>query len=220
MKSINKKIIVILVIAIFLLSYKYKTSTDNATDIKITDYFPNKEVIKVYSGGFENEGFILLINVFNEDIVKVKCFNGTGIETLYKISNKQIERISSQEVEADKLFYDNTIDVTDSSGKILLKHPIKKGTKWKTDKDNSNEITAIDKEVDTPIGKLKTIEVSRYKNKALYGKTYYAKEYGMVKYEVLYNDNTVLYQELIKDVIYNVKDYNTPENLYELIHNK
>lgn len=104
---------------------------------------------------------------------------GTISASVFKVTDKEIVRtfFRGEEYNQENLMNEKVNDNT-----VILKAPIKAGTKWKNPKDD-REITATDAVVETPAGKFTgCIKVSiRTENSTMY--EYYKAGVGMVKRE-------------------------------------
>lgn len=83
----------------------------------------------------------------------------------------------------DGAFY-KRVDQMDELGYMWI--PVKKevGTRFNVDGANYWEITSMTTDVTTPAGSYSCIVISRFNEQGLYSKRYYAKNVGLVKYEI------------------------------------
>ncbi|HWQ29573.1 MAG TPA: hypothetical protein VN549_01180 [Negativicutes bacterium] len=112
---------------------------------------------------------------------------GTVSANIYRITDDEIRLVYSQGEEYDKV---NLLDRKDNRDSIILKAPLKKGTKWKNAEDE-REIVASDASVDTPAGRFEAcIKVSiKSKDSTMY--EYFKAGVGMVKREFISEGLTV-----------------------------
>ncbi|HWR60275.1 MAG TPA: hypothetical protein VN580_01605, partial [Clostridia bacterium] len=112
---------------------------------------------------------------------------GTVSASVFKVADKEIVRtfFRGEEYNQENLMNEKANDNT-----IILKEPLKAGTKWKNQKDD-REIAATDAVVETPAGKFTgCIKVSiRTENSTMY--EYYKAGVGMVKREFVSEGMTV-----------------------------
>lgn len=153
----------------------------NAADtLKIEDYYPITENVKyIYKGeGNEFASYTVYIDYISNGRVQTRTNNG-GTETVrvMELKDGQLTELMSR---GETYFRENFTDREFSDGKILLKEPLKEGTSWSAGEGIKSTITGIDKEVVTPQGNHKAIEVTTEGSK---GTTveYYAKDVGLVK---------------------------------------
>lgn len=173
---------IIALIAILLGGYIIYNVTQRANgdnNYSVAEYFPDKEMIKVFDGGYENSGSIQIFDEFQDDRLQMRLVNhGTGVVMIYKTSDNDLKIIFSKETEDMAEGY---LDYPSNRDSIILKGPIKKGTKWSSD-GGDYEITGVDVNVTTPAGEFKALEVT-YKRDDYKYKSYYAKGLGLVKTE-------------------------------------
>ena len=225
-----KRLLVLLIFCLLLTSCNNldESIESNANEIENIDkeqienctkyYYPNKEMIIVFSGGYENSGMIYLINAFDKDMFKVKQYDhGAAVERIYKVSDNQIEEIYGAQVYEDELFNDNGFNKDFKRNQIILKAPIVIGAKWNANDEYINEITGVDVDIVTPIGTLKVIEVTMVIDKDTKLKKYYAEGIGLVKSQMIVGVDVVS-EDLIKQIYYNVEDFEDVESLYKLIN--
>ena len=170
-----------LVIAILFTSYSKDTvNTENDLyNLRIKDYIPKNNLLKVFNGGFENLGSISIVK--NADVDEYVIYNinsATGDISVYRAIDDFIKLIYFKgEVE---VFDKNYSSKDNNKDTIVLKSPIKKGTSWKDINDTQYEITGINKKINTPSGDYNTLELTLEK-KGYEIKKYYAKGLGVVK---------------------------------------
>lgn len=177
-----KKALFIFVSVILLMTTYYFINKDTGKDSVFTanEYFPKEIMTKKFSGGFENEGFTHIIDKIEDGKIQIKIQDtGMNMITVYKISQDQISLIYTLENTntSEEIDFENLIE---NKKDVIIKSPIKKGSKWMDDKNGKYEITGVNIEVNTPAGKFDTIEVT-YKNNDFEIKRYYAKNIGLVK---------------------------------------
>lgn len=180
----------------------------------INDFFAaSPDVEYIYEGdGGEFSSYKEYIDFFNEDKKQVRSLNG-GTEVVYIVEKTQNELKRIFEM-AEVYYKENFLSKDSNMEKILIKRPIKVGTKWDNNEFGQSEITSIDKNIETGFGTLKAVEVTTTNmvenNKTLL-KEYYAKGVGLVK--SVYKDE--LYEEnvILKEINEN-KEFKSTINLY------
>lgn len=112
---------------------------------------------------------------------------GTVSANIYRMTDDEVRMVYSQGEEYDKV---NLLDQKDNRNSIILKAPLKPGTKWKNAEDE-REIVAVDASVDTPAGRFEDcIKVSiKSQNSTMY--EYFKAGVGMVKREFISEGLTV-----------------------------
>ncbi len=180
MKKIVFSIFAIIISIAALLIYKSSIDKVDSLSMEVDDFFPKQVMTKKFSGGFENEGFTHTIDKIENGKLQIKQTDSAMPTILvYEISKESIKLIYSQEIH-DIKFGENYIENIESNRKdIIIKAPIKKGTKW-TDEEGKYEITGVDVEITTPAGDFNTLEVTFTRND-FEVKRYYAKDIGLVK---------------------------------------
>jgi len=208
----KQKLIFILTLFVVVLSVSYYlinnvVNVTSTEEILVSDYFPNREMIKVYNGGFENGGTVEFVDKVTENKVQTKVINtATGMINVYEISENKISLIYSLIAEDDRLKEDY-LDAPSNREDIVLKGPIKKGLKW-SDEYSSYEITNTNILVNTPVGEFEAVEISRNKGDS---KSYYVKGLGHVKTVGVGYDSDLI------EIEYNIEQIKKSNNLLELI---
>ena len=112
---------------------------------------------------------------------------GTVSANIYRVTDGEVRLVYSKGEEYDKV---NLLDSKDNRNSIILKAPLKVGTKWKNAEDE-REIVAINASVDTPAGRFEDcIKVSiKSQNSTMY--EYFKAGAGMVKREFISEGLTV-----------------------------
>jgi len=204
----KQKLIFIVTLFVVVLSVAYYginniVNVTSTEEILVSDYFPNREMIKVFNGGFENGGTVEFIDKIAENKVQTKRIDtATGMIHVHAISENEITLIYSLTAEDDRLKEDY-LDAPSNRDVLILKGPIKKGTKF-----GSSEITNTNIVVNTPAGEFEAIEIS---DKKLGTKRYYAKGLGHVKTVGVGFDSDLL------EIDYNVEQIKKSDYLLDLI---
>lgn len=147
--------------------------------LSIKDYFPIKENTKyVYEGiGNEYSSYSVYTDYTSENKVQQRVNNGgTEVAKVMELKDGKITRLLSR---GEAYYRENLLNVKDDE-EILLMEPLVKDTSWNLKDSKVRTITDTSKEVTTPSGNYKTIEVvtegDNYKTM-----DYYAKDVGLVK---------------------------------------
>jgi len=163
---------------LFAIYYGINSTTHitNTEEILVSDYFPNREMIKVFNGGFENGGEVQFIDRITDNKIQTKKIDtATGMVHVSEISEDKITTVYILTAEDDRLKKDY-LDVPNNREDFILNGPIKKGLKL----SNESKITNINMAVNTTAGEFEVIEIS---DKKMGTKRYLAKGLGVVKTE-------------------------------------
>ncbi|MGI6748168.1 MAG: GerMN domain-containing protein [Anaerovoracaceae bacterium] len=147
---------------------------------KVADYFPIKENTKYIYEGYGNEfaSFQVFTDYASENKVQKRVDNGGSVlVNVYEISDEKLVR---KFFRGETYYRENFLEEQDEEQEILLMEPLKKGTSWKLLDGRQRSITGVNTEVETPMGKFKTVEVSTEGNDSI-TIDYYAKDIGLVK---------------------------------------
>ncbi|MDE1549421.1 GerMN domain-containing protein [Jeotgalibaca caeni] len=110
---------------------------------------------------------------------------GTTMVTVVEYKDGQLTETFSQ---GETYYRENMLDKTnENAGRILLKEPLEVGNTWENPSGTTSEITAMDVEVETPLGVFPALEVTTTEENAV-TKDYYSVGLGLVKEE--FTDNT------------------------------
>ncbi len=148
--------------------------------LKIEDFFPLTENTRyTYKGeGNEFASYTVYIDYVTDNRIQTRTNNGgSEIVRVFEISNGQLTEIFSR---PETYFRENFTNDEYKNGKILLKEPVKEENKWSSGENSTTAITGISKEVVTPQGNFKAVEVTTEDS---HGTTieYYVKDKGLVK---------------------------------------
>ena len=160
----------------------------NKKDLTAQDYFPKEPMVKEFSGGFENEGFSRNYDLFKENKVQVKQEDcAVDVVFIYELSDEEVVQVYNKEI-VGHFEEDYISNFQPNANNVIIKTPIKKGTKWSTDNGGEYAITDVNVKIETPLGKYNTIEIT-YTLGDFKSVSYYAKDIGLVKR--VYGDNYV-----------------------------
>ena len=181
----KRKVLIIIgaTLALLLIFIMTNLSTQNDRDkeLKVKSYFPKEEMIKKFSGGFENSGFTQTIDRIKNEKSQIKQVDtGTGVIVIYEVTDENISLIYTKEVSNGEFKEDYLDNIEPNMNKEILKAPLEVGTKWNNEQDGEFQITGINVKVKTPAGKFYAIEVT-YINNDFVSKKYYVKNLGLVK---------------------------------------
>lgn len=145
----------------------------------LTDYLPNKEMIKVFTGGFENSGMVHIIEKVNDQKVQIRQSDtGATIIKVYEATEEAIYLVYT------KMLYDHAEgDFTGEDhnrNEVVLKSPLAVGNSWE-EYGMTHAITKLDARVSTPAGVFQAIEVTATDGASYTRISYYAKGLGLIK---------------------------------------
>lgn len=151
---------------------------NNAYGIK--NYFPFKENIRMKYEGKGNEFAerSVYTDYINGDRIQLRIVNpGTTSAEVLEIKDGELRLIA---LKGEFYYRDNITDTKNDKYEILLKEPLTKGTSWTLTNGSRRYISDVDKEIETPAGKFKAIEVTTESTES---KTfdYYVLNMGLVK---------------------------------------
>lgn len=194
MKNLKKLSILLCLAFMFLVSCNKNSNTNNPTGDKtptnnttnqsekytIKDYYPFKEnVMLTYEGvGNEYAEKTVYTDFINKDKIQIRIINGgTTLAQVLQYTDGELRSLVS---EGEFYYRDNLTNNEYTKYEVLLKEPLQKGTSWTLSDGKKRYISAIDKEIQTPSGNYKAIEVTtEYEDSKTYD--YYALNKGLVK---------------------------------------
>lgn len=137
-------------------------------EYSLSDYFPFQPNIKMtYKGtGIEYAGKEVFVDFISENKMQVRENNGgTEFAKVIEVKDGEIRVIMTKEEFYFKdnliqLMRDGKIDISNFKNDVILKEPIKVGTKWNDYQGKERKITSLDAPIETPYGKLNALEVT------------------------------------------------------------
>lgn len=171
-------------------------------------FIPEREMIKVFDGGFENEGMIHIVDRITRNRIQIKQIDyGTGAAIVYQYDQNELRWIYSAEVH---LFEDNYLRERPNRNTVMLQGPLEVGTSWEDEYGASFRISDIDVEVETPAGLFKAVEVT-FQRGEFEIKRYYAPGMGLIKTESGYWGTT------LREYTYDLDVLDKIESPFELL---
>lgn len=204
MRKLN--IIFILICVLFLSSCTpYSTEIkSNNTNYKLQDFFTFKGNFKItYRSQNNSCDFIktVFVDYINNNTIQLRIITPSNIiGQVIEYDNNELRIINSR---SEFYYLDNIISHTNKEPEILLKEPIKVGTKWDLPDGSIRYISGINIDVKTPIGTFKALEVTTKSNNTTII-DYYAVGLGPIK-TVYKNGETTT--EMVIDKIENNAKY-------------
>jgi len=158
--------------------------------ISLKEFFPMTEGTKWQYLGEGNEfaSFTSEVLFVKEDRAQVMENNGGTVSaSVFKVTDDEIVRIFFKGEEYDET---NFLDEEPNDNLVILKKPLKVGTKWETT-HGTREIVETDAIVDTPAGKFEDCIKVRISLDTSTSFEYFKQGIGMVKREFIYEDTIV-----------------------------
>jgi hypothetical protein len=200
-----KKVIIGLMMLLFLCGCQKAVSNNNTTtptnapdhnstgsniQSKINDYFPyNKDTIVYYKGiGNEYAQKDVSVDFIKGNRIQLRTNNG-GTVVVEVLENEagELRRLYTR---GECYYREDLTNTNNLKPEILLKEPLVKGTSWTLSDGRKRYISEVDKEIQTPMGTYKAIEVTTENDKDI-THDYYVKNVGMVKNEFISNGQTI-----------------------------
>lgn len=213
-KAFYYKIIPGFCLLLILLIYIFSKSQTETME-GITEYFPQTKMLKVFNGGYENSGYVELIDVIEDRIIQVKELNtATSMISLYKLREDmdEVDLVYSKNGVSDLLNYNITGEKLNKNI-VVLKGPVKRNRKWGQN-SITYKITDINKRVTTPAGIFDTIQITIISEDGYSSQAYYTKGIGLVKNELVGVSSTLQY------IDYEVDKYNEEDDLWNILSQK
>lgn len=147
---------------------------------KVEDLFSSTPLLKVYKGGLSGDGQISIQEKLTDTRLQVASMDSElKMLEVYELEDKGLVIIGGDEV---MNFQNDNSKMPKDLDAIVIKSPLKVGDVWGLE-GYETELTAINKEITTPYGKLNTIELTN-KGVNYTVKLYYARGLGLVSYLV------------------------------------
>ncbi len=154
-----------------------------AKEITIDMIYPfESDTYRVYEGkGNEFAGFDVYVDFVNNERIQLRENNG-GTEVV-RVLEKKDGMLKEVIYEPETYYKENFLSKDANTNRVILMEPIAVGTTW-VNGNETNTITAVDKEVETPFGTYAAVEVTS-ETKDEYGDYtnfyYYAEDLGLIK---------------------------------------
>ncbi|WP_138207310.1 GerMN domain-containing protein [Haloimpatiens lingqiaonensis] len=137
-------------------------------EYSLSDYLPFKPNVRMtYKGtGIEYAGKEVFIDFISENKMQVRENNGgTEVAKIIEVKDGEIRVIMAKEEFYFKdnliqLLRDGKIDAGNLKNDVILKEPIKLGTKWNDYQGKERKITSLNASIEIPYGKFNALEVT------------------------------------------------------------
>lgn len=137
-----------------------KSSDGNNVTYAIKDFYPFKENIKMKYKGIGNEyaGKTIFTDYIKDDRIQIRVITGgTTSAQVLEVKDGELRLITSK---GEFYHRENIIAAENKDYEILLKEPLAKGTTWTLPNGSKRFISSLEKEIETPAGKFKALEVT------------------------------------------------------------
>lgn len=157
-----------------------KSGEPGDTQPKISDYFPFIENIHMVYKGIGNEyaEYETYVEYVKDNIMQIRNLNpGTNLAVVYVIKDGELLRTLNRGEVYHR--YDYT-GLKDDKEEVLIKEPINEGISWELKDGTKRSITSLDKDISTPLGNYKALEITSEGANSIVT-DYYVKDIGHVK---------------------------------------
>ena len=172
----------------------------NTADLVLTisDYFPFKEnLIYEYEGiGNEFAEQKIYFEFIEDNKAQLKIINPAT--NVVKVIEQGDDFIREIYYEGEFYHIENLLNTKGQQDNVLLKEPLVLGNSWTTADGYKRSITALDKEITTPMDSYKALEVTTDFGEARSQKHYYVADIGMVA--SIYEDDSGRVETLLKSM--------------------
>jgi hypothetical protein len=156
---------------------------EEADKLTVDMLYPfESDTYRVYEGkGNEYASYDVYVDFMKSDRIQIRENNG-GTE-MVRVLEKKDGMLKEVIFEPETYYKENFLSKEGNTDRILLMEPIATGNTWKNGNE-TNTITAVDKEVVTPYGTYLAVEVTRVtknENNEYTNIDYYAENMGLVK---------------------------------------
>lgn len=148
--------------------------------LSIVDYYPfDENRIMDYEGtGNEFAEKTTMVEFIEDDKMQIKIVNpGTVFVKVLEYKNGELKEVFG---EGEFYHIENMINANRNLDNTILKEPLEVGNSWTNPEGDSMEITSLDKEIETPYGKYKALEVKTEFESGAIEKNYYVKDIGFL----------------------------------------
>ncbi len=166
--------------------------------LSIMDYYPfDPNMVMEYEGiGNEYAEQTRVVEFIEENKMQIKVTNpGTVFVNVLEYNNGELKHVFD---EGEFYHIENMINANRNLDNIILKEPLVIGNSWTNKAGETMEITSLDKEIKTPNGKYKALEVSTKHEDGAIEKNYYAKNIGFIAN--IYKDKDLEVSSLLKSI--------------------
>jgi hypothetical protein len=155
-------------------------ATESGTAGSVKDYFPVKPNTRyVYEGsGNEYASYDVYVDYWKGSKAQRRVDNGgTVVAQVVEVKDGAAKIVYAR---AEAYYRENFLTAKANKSEILLKEPLRAGTKWKLPDGRERRITSTSAKISTPSGRYTAVEVVT-KSKDGTTTDYYAKNVGLIK---------------------------------------
>jgi hypothetical protein len=148
-------------------------------EVVVKDYMPKKPMVKIFDGGFENAGYVEVIDEIKGEFYQKKTMDSATMGVaVYRVTNEKGYRLVYREGETNK-FKDDYIDEKSNIDLVLLRVPMKKGVSWINDDGSTYKILSTDEKIEVQGKEIEAIKL-RYRKDGYEYYVYIGKGLGIV----------------------------------------
>ena len=189
---------IVLILSVIFLMYNAYTKME-PREVVVKDYMPKKPMVKIFDGGFENAGYIEIIDEIEGEFYQKKTIDsGTMGVAVYQVNEKEY-RLVYRNPEVSK-FKENYTEEKQNSNLILLRIPMKKGVSWINTDNSTYKILSTDEKMEIQGEEVEVIKL-RYRKDGYEYYIYMGKGLGIVGMD------TEIGNSRLREVNYDVKKY-------------
>ena len=169
---------IVLILSVLFLMYNAFTKM-KPREVVVKDYMPKKPMVKIFDGGFENAGYVEVIDEIKGEFYQKKTMDSATMGVaVYRVTNKKGYRLVYREGETNK-FKDDYIDEKSNIDLVLLRVPMKKGVSWINDDGSTYKILSTDEKIEVQGKEIEAIKL-RYRKDGYEYYVYIGKGLGIV----------------------------------------
>jgi hypothetical protein len=198
-KKLEKKSVrIIILLAVIFLIFNIINSKQ-PKELNVKDYMPNKPMVKIFDGGFEEAGSVEIIDRIEGEFYQKKTLDTATMGIAVYRVNKDGYRLVYLKGE-NSILEDNYIDKKSNINLTLLRSPIKKGVSWINDDKSTYKILSVDEKIVAMGEEIEAVKLRYRKDESEYY-IYFAKGLGIVEIESEIGSSKLI------EIRYDVKDY-------------
>lgn len=177
-----------------------ESSSSSKNEMTIENYFPFDENVQYSYLGEGNEfaSFDRYPQYIDGNRIQyIEKNSGTAHTFVLEYKDGKLTELYSR---PETYFRENMMEKTsEGQGEILLKEPLEVGNSWENPSGTVSEITSVDFSVETPLDVFSAIEVTNTHKDSI-TKSYYVKNIGLVKQEVIANDDSYIVSSTLETI--------------------
>jgi hypothetical protein len=128
-----------------------------------------------------------VVDYLKDGVAQVRQDNGgTTTVSVYALADNAMKKVYTR----DETYFKHDFTSMSNGDEVLIKEPIKTGNTWTLKDGSVRTITDVDKQVTTPAGTYRALEVTTTGTDSAW-KDYYAKDIGLIKSEFTSGESTI-----------------------------